>query len=90
MFQNLSLLAAQEVHDSIRSATPCIVMKNDGVLYHQVSSFSPEKESAVVGRVNSQPWRTITSSMSYATMNITILWRAHFLWKRRTGIPLLI
>ena len=22
--------------------TPCIIMKNDGVLYHQVSSFSPE------------------------------------------------
>ena len=41
MFQNLPLPAAQEVHDS-SSVTPCIVMKNDGVLYHQVSSFPPE------------------------------------------------
>ena len=41
MFQNLPLQPAQEVHDS-SSVTPCNVMKNDGVLYHQVSSFSPE------------------------------------------------
>ena len=41
MFQNLPLPAAQEVHDN-SSVTSCIVMKNDGVLYHQVSSFSPE------------------------------------------------
>ena len=38
--------------------TPCIAMKNDGVLYQQVSSFSPEywtkvvlQEGAVVGGV---------------------------------------
>ena len=41
MFQNLTLPATQEVRDS-SSVTPCIVMKNDGVLYHQVSSFSAE------------------------------------------------
>ena len=42
MFQNLALPAAQEVRDS-SSVTPCIVMKNDGVLYHQVLAFSPER-----------------------------------------------
>ena len=31
----------KEVRDS-RDVTPCIVMKNVSVLYHQVSSFSPE------------------------------------------------
>ena len=41
MFQNLPLPEAQEVRDS-SVVTPCIVMKNDGVLYHQVSLFSPE------------------------------------------------
>ena len=40
MFQNLPLL---EVRDSSSGVTACIVMKNDGVLYHQVSSFSPER-----------------------------------------------
>ena len=42
MFQNLPLLAAQGIRDS-SGVTPCIVMKNDGVLYHQVLSFSPER-----------------------------------------------
>ena len=42
MFQNLPLTAAQEVHDSSSGVTLCIVMKNVGVLYHQVPSFSPE------------------------------------------------
>ena len=41
MFQNLPLPAAQEVRD-ISGMTTCIVMKNDGILYHQVSSFCPE------------------------------------------------
>ena len=41
MFQSLPLLAAQEVCDSSSSGvTPCTVMKNDGSLYYQVSSFS--------------------------------------------------
>ena len=42
MFQNLSLPATQEVRDSRSGVTPPIVMMNDAVLYHQVSSFSPE------------------------------------------------
>ena len=42
MFQILPLPMAQEVRDSSSGVTPCIVMKNDGVLYHQVLSFSPE------------------------------------------------
>ena len=41
MFQNISLPAAQEVRDS-SGVTLCIVIKNDGVLYHQVSSFFHE------------------------------------------------
>ena len=39
MFQNSPLPAAQEVRDSSCGVTPCIVMKNDRVLYHQVHSF---------------------------------------------------
>ena len=35
------LPAVQEVHDS-GGVTPCIIMKNDGVLYHEVSSSSHE------------------------------------------------
>ena len=41
MFQNLPLSAAKAIRD-ISGVTHCIVMKNDGVLFHQVSSFSPE------------------------------------------------
>ena len=37
-----SLSAAEEVRNSSSGVTPCIFMKNDGVLYHQVSSFFPE------------------------------------------------
>ena len=62
--QNPPLLAAQEARDSSSGVTPCIVMKNDRVLYHQVSSFSPERwtkvvlqERAVVCSVYSLPWR---------------------------------
>ena len=36
MNQNLPLPVVQEVRDS-SDVTSCIVMKNDGVLYHQVS-----------------------------------------------------
>ena len=39
MFQNLPLPAAQEVRDSSSGVTSCIVMKNDVVLYQQVSYF---------------------------------------------------
>ena len=41
MFQHLPLPAEQDVHDS-SGVTPYIVMKNDGVLYYQVS-ISPER-----------------------------------------------
>ena len=41
MFKNLPLPEAQEVRGS-SGVTPCIVMKNDGVLYHQASSISPQ------------------------------------------------
>ena len=41
MFQNLPLPAAKEVRNSSSGVGPCIVMKNDGVLYHQMSSFTP-------------------------------------------------
>ena len=64
MFQNLPLPAAQDVRDGSSGVTPCIVMKNDGVLYHQVSSFSPERwtkkvlqERAVAGSVYRLSWR---------------------------------
>ena len=43
MFQNLALPAAPKVRDS-SSVTPCIGMKNDGVLYHQMSSLSPKSK----------------------------------------------
>ena len=58
MFQNLPLPAAQDVLDSSSGVTTCIVMKKDGVLYHLLPSFSPERwktvvlqERAVVGSV---------------------------------------
>ena len=40
MFQNLPMPAVQEVCDSSSGVNPCIVMKSDSVLYHQVSPFS--------------------------------------------------
>ena len=51
MFQNLPLPTAREVRDSGSDMTPFTVMKNDGVLYHQVSphtSRSPWKYSCVL------------------------------------------
>ena len=41
MFQDFPLPAPQDILDS-SGTTPCIVMNNDGVLYHKMSSFSPE------------------------------------------------
>ena len=68
MFQNLPLPAVQEVRYSSSGVTPCIVMKNDGVLYHQVLSFSPKcwakvvlQERAVVGVcLGGTAWCSIT------------------------------
>ena len=48
MFQNLPLPAAQEVRDSSSGVIPCIVMKNNGVLYHQVLHAVPKKHSCVL------------------------------------------
>ena len=51
MFQNLPLPAEQEIRDNSSGVTPCIVIKNDGVLYHQVSphaSCGPWKHSCVL------------------------------------------
>ena len=42
MFQNLPLQAAQVVRDSSSGVTSCIVMKNYGVLYHQLLHAVPE------------------------------------------------
>ena len=76
MFQNLLLSAAQEVRGSSSCVTPCVVMKNDGFLYHQESSFSPERWTKVVLQecaviaftvcLGSTAWL-----MTYATMNVT-------------------
>ena len=35
MFQNLPLPAEQGIRENSRDVTPCIVMKNDGILYHK-------------------------------------------------------
>ena len=59
MFQNLPLSAGQEVRDNSSGVIPCIVVKNDGVLYHQVSLFSLERGAI------------LPPSCSYTTMNIT-------------------
>ena len=40
----------EEILDSSSGVTPCIVVKNVGVLYHKVSSFSPECWTKVVCR----------------------------------------
>ena len=103
-FQNLPLPATQEVRDSSNSMAPCIAMKNDGVLYHQVSSFAPErwtkvmmKEHAVVGSVYRLPWRYCL--LQYYPNNVirhnkhhlrSIFCRAHFISTRRTGMVLFI
>ena len=75
MFQNPQLPAAQEVRDNSSGVTPCIVMKNDGVLYHQMSSFSPERwakvvlqEGAVVGSIYRLPLRY--SMVQYYSINV--------------------
>ena len=41
MFHNLPLATMQEVHDSSSGVNPCIVMKNDGVLCHQMLHAVP-------------------------------------------------
>ena len=72
MFQNLPLPAELEVRDSSIGVTPCIIMKNDGVLYYQMSSHvsrSPWKHSCVLRhRATStliQSGRTIMSRVGF-------------------------
>ena len=100
MFQNLQLPAAQEVCDSSSGVTPCIVMKNDGILYHEVLSFSPERwtkvalqELALVGSVYRLLWRY--NVVQYYPISVirhnehhlhSKLCRARFLWTRVTGM----
>ena len=48
MFQNFPLPVIHEICESSSDVTPCIVMKNDGVLYQLVQSFSPEHCMKVV------------------------------------------
>ena len=43
-----SLTSPGEPPMSSSGLTPCIVMKNDGILYHHMSSFSPELWTKVV------------------------------------------
>ncbi|KAJ4438066.1 hypothetical protein ANN_14005 [Periplaneta americana] len=72
-----------EVLDSSSGVTPCIGMKNDGILYHQVSSFSPEdwtkvvlQEPAVVVRVCRLLWRY--SVVQYYPINVIRHNEQHF------------
>ena len=100
MFQNLPLSAEQEVCDDSWGVTPSTVTKNDGVPYHQMSSFSPEhitkvelQERAIVSSIYCLLWRY--SVMQYYLINVihhnkhhlhSTLCRAHFLCTRRTGM----
>ena len=56
MFQNLPFPVAQEVRDSSSGVTPCIVMKNDGVLHHQVLHAIPENIPVYYDLVPLQFW----------------------------------
>ena len=74
-------------------------MKNDEVLYHQVSSFFPEgrtkevlQERAVEGGVYCLPWRY--NVVQYYPVNVIhdnerhhrTFCRVHFPWTRRIGM----
>ena len=77
MFQNLPLSAAQEVRDSSSGVTPCIIMKNDGVLYHQLSphvSRSLWKHSCVL-RLRASSILIQEHCSSFVNM---VLWRSHY------------
>ena len=55
MFQNLLLLAAQEICDS-SDVNPCIIMKNNGALYHQAIHVVPENILVYYDIVPHQFW----------------------------------
>ena len=95
-----SSIASGARGDSSSSVIPCVIMNNDGVLYHQVSSFSPEcwtkvvlQECTVIGSVYYLPWRYIV--VKYYPIKFihhsdhhlhSTLCRAHFLWTRDASI----
>ena len=68
-----------EVRNRSSCVTPCIVTKNDGVRYHHVSSFSPERWTKCGGSrrqrlpsdLEVQHVALLPPSVSYATMNVT-------------------
>ena len=94
------IASGKEIRDSSSGVSPFIVMKNDGVLYHQVLSFSPERwtkvalqEHAVVGSDYRLPWRYSVvqyypiSAICHIEHHLhSTLCRAHFLWTRITGM----
>ena len=63
--------AVQEVRGSSSDVTPCIVMKNDGVLYHQVSSFSPE--SMQLQSLRQSERTTARDPVKRKNMNLSVL-----------------
>ena len=78
MLQNLQLPASQEVYDCSSGVAPCKVMKNGGILYYLVKSFSPGRwtnvvlqECAVEGSVYHLRAAVLPSSVSYAIMSFT-------------------
>ena len=78
MIQNLPLPAAQEFCNSSSGVTPCIVMKNNGVLYHQVSSLDEDgvagtriSRQSLPSALEVQHGVVLPPSISYATMKIT-------------------
>ena len=72
MFQNLPLPAAQEVRDS-SSVTPCIVMKNDGVLYQQVLYIVISGEYGGCSRISH--YQQHKSSVTAAVWLLALSWR---------------
>ena len=70
MLQNLPLPAAQEDRDCSSGVTPCIVMKNDGVLYHQVSSFFSWvlDEGGGAGTCNSRQCLGLPATLRYSVV----------------------
>ena len=85
------------VYDNSSGVSPCIVMKNDGVLYHQMSMFSLElwtkvvlQERAVVGSVYRVPWRFSITPLIFIRHTENHLHgtmcRAHYLGRGEPGL----
>ena len=94
MFQNFPLPEAQEVRGSSSGMSPYIIMKNDGDVHLQVSSFSPEhwtnmvlQERAVVGNVYHYVQYYPINGIRHNQHHLhSTLCTAHFLWTRRIGM----